>query len=310
MARKLTKIATILLALMILLAFTACIEEEDEENSSNNETSYNTISVSSSSTLKSVGNTGFKALYIADSTYTVSFTCVAGYTYYIYWADSDSNYKSVLSNNGFSPLADGYFGLVKGPDGYWRTPSDVSVNLSETHFTADKSGTWSIEIEKYPTSSSGYVGLRIATNYTGDGSTTVGGNTSSSTTTKNWTYWGMQSGNSYHVHRFYASPYTSYTIWWNDSESTLPSSSIGVCDVTVSAYYSTNSSTTSGTYLFTNADSGYSTGKTISSSTTGRYIYLKVLPRYSTSLGIYGIYVRDSGGNDVKTTYMTFLSES
>jgi hypothetical protein len=83
-------------------------------------------------------------------------------------------------------------------------------------------------------------------------------------------------------HLFYASAYTSYTVYWNDKND---GDDTKTCDIKVSAYRGSKD----GTVLFSNVDSGYSSGRSISSSSSSSYVYLKVTGISSDSSGTYAI---------------------
>ena len=136
------------------------------------------------------------------------------------------------------------------------------------------------------------VGLEETEEAGGGSSSSSGFTTLTPSSDASWTTGSLTSSTQERIYRFYASSYTSYTVYWDDS---YQGTSAATVDVKVTASTSSEFSST----LWTE-DSGYSSGKSVYLYSSG-YVYLKVYPYSSGRTGTFRIRVTAPASTSIKS---------
>jgi hypothetical protein len=168
-------------------------------------------------------------------------------------------------------------GIFEKVDSGWTSPRS---------FAASSSGTVKIKVEPYSSSKTGTFAVAYSASSTRPGSSGGGGGTGSGTeanpialTAGTWVDGSVPSASSVVWYSFSVTGGTTYYVWWNDS---YAGDNTKTADVEVSAIYS------SGTYIFEEVDSGWTSPRSFAASSSGT-VKIKVEPYSSSYTGTFAV---------------------
>ena len=198
-------------------------------------------------------------------------------TYNVSWTNSDGANMSVSAGD-YSDY-ESYFSATTS------SGQDISVDSYNTVYikvmTADSSSVGTFSLTVTETSSSYSVDISVYKTY----NISSGGSYVELSVGDSWTDGEITSDISYIIYKFYASSYTNYYVYWDDSYQ-----GSGSTTVDVKVYYHVGSDDFTG---LSAEDSGYNTPLTMYPGSSG-YVYLKVEPYSSGRTGTFKIRVTNS----------------